>query len=90
MQAAASSYIPNEGSMAKVKEEFLLGFLPSFGSALAFKATNANGELEFYGLTDPRPKRRRSGNAGAEQRRQQDFPFAQFWRMPTTTTTTLA
>ena len=55
IQAANSFYIPYEGSNAKVKEEFPLGFLPSYGSALAFKGTNANGDLEFYGLTDRGP-----------------------------------
>ncbi|KQW99809.1 hypothetical protein ASC94_31010 [Massilia sp. Root418] len=55
IQADPKYYIPYEGSNAKVKEEFPLGFLPSFGSSLAFKGTNANGELEFYGLTDRGP-----------------------------------
>ncbi|MGV7211638.1 esterase-like activity of phytase family protein [Oxalobacteraceae bacterium A2-2] len=55
IQAAASFYIPYEGSNAKVKEDFPLGFLPSFGSSLAYKGTNAAGELEFYGLTDRGP-----------------------------------
>jgi hypothetical protein len=55
VQADPKYYIPYEGSNAKVKEDFPLGFLPSFGSSLAFKGTNANGELEFYGLTDRGP-----------------------------------
>ncbi|SDH65259.1 MULTISPECIES: esterase-like activity of phytase family protein [unclassified Duganella] len=55
IQAASSYYIPYEGSNAKVKEEFPLGFLPSYGSSIAFKGTNANGDLEFYGLTDRGP-----------------------------------
>jgi uncharacterized protein YfiM (DUF2279 family) len=55
MQAASSFYIPYEGTNAKVKEEFPLGFLPSYGSALAFKGTTASGDLEFYGLTDRGP-----------------------------------
>jgi hypothetical protein len=55
VQAANSYYIPYEGSNAKVKEEFPLGFLPSYGSSIAFKGTNANGDLEFYGLTDRGP-----------------------------------
>ncbi|UMR32599.1 esterase-like activity of phytase family protein [Massilia sp. MB5] len=55
IQAANSFYVPYEGSNAKVKEEFPLGFLPSYGSALAFKGSNANGDLEFYGLTDRGP-----------------------------------
>jgi hypothetical protein len=55
MQAASSFYIPYEGANAKVKEDFPLGFLPSYGSSIAFKGTNANGDLEFYGLTDRGP-----------------------------------
>ena len=55
MQAANSAYIPYDGTNAKVKEEFPLGFLPSYGSSLAFKGANANGDLEFYGLTDRGP-----------------------------------
>ncbi|NYE64220.1 hypothetical protein FHW58_005458 [Duganella sp. 1224] len=55
VQGASSYYIPYEGSNAKVKEDFPLGFLPSYGSSLAFKGTNANGDLEFYGLTDRGP-----------------------------------
>ncbi|MFS2006063.1 esterase-like activity of phytase family protein [Duganella sp. CT11-25] len=55
MQAANSYYIPYEGTNAKVKEDFPLGFLPSYGSSIAFKGTNANGDLEFYGLTDRGP-----------------------------------
>jgi hypothetical protein len=55
MQAATSYYIPYEGANAKVKEDFPLGFLPSYGSSIAFKGTTANGDLEFYGLTDRGP-----------------------------------
>ena len=55
VQAANSFYIPYEGGNAKVKADFPLGFLPSYGSALAFKGTAANGDLEFYGLTDRGP-----------------------------------
>lgn len=55
VQAANSFYIPYEGGNAKVKANFPLGFLPSYGSALAFKGTNASGDLEFYGLTDRGP-----------------------------------
>jgi hypothetical protein len=55
VQAASSYYIPYEGTNAKVKEDFPLGFLPSYGSSIAFKGTNAAGELEFYGLTDRGP-----------------------------------
>ncbi len=55
IQAAAKYYVPYEGSNARVKEDFPQGFLPSYGSALAFKGINANGDLEFYGLTDRGP-----------------------------------
>jgi hypothetical protein len=55
IQADSKFYIPYEGSNASVKAEFPLGFLPSYGSALAFKGANANGDLEFYGLTDRGP-----------------------------------
>lgn len=55
IQAANSFYIPYEGGNAKVKAEFPQGFLPSYGSALAFKGVAANGDLEFYGLTDRGP-----------------------------------
>ena len=55
IQAASSFYVPYEGANAKVKSEFPNGFLPSYGSGLAFKGTNANGDLEFYGLTDRGP-----------------------------------
>jgi hypothetical protein len=39
MHADTKFYIPYEGSNAKVKEDFPLGFLPSFGSSLAFKGS---------------------------------------------------
>ena len=55
IQAANNFYIPYEGANAKVKEDFPLGFLPSFGSSIAFKGVNASGDLEFYGLTDRGP-----------------------------------
>lgn len=55
IQAASSFYIPYEGGNAKVKADFPQGFLPSYGSALAFKGVAANGDLEFYGLTDRGP-----------------------------------
>jgi len=55
VQADSKFHIPYEGSNAKVKEDFPLGFLPSFGSSIAFKGVAANGDLEFYGLTDRGP-----------------------------------
>jgi hypothetical protein len=55
LQAASSLHIPYEGQQAGVKADFPLGFLPAYGSGLTFKGTNANGELEFYGITDRGP-----------------------------------
>ena len=55
VQAAANFYVPYEGANSKIKEEFPNGFLPSYGSGLAFKGVAANGDLEFYGLTDRGP-----------------------------------
>ncbi|APA71516.1 hypothetical protein YQ44_17690 [Janthinobacterium sp. 1_2014MBL_MicDiv] len=55
IQAADKFYVPYEGANAKIKGEFPNGFLPSYGSGLAYKGKNANGDLEFYGLTDRGP-----------------------------------
>ncbi|MES2263384.1 MAG: esterase-like activity of phytase family protein [Pseudomonadota bacterium] len=55
VQADSKFYVPYEGANDKVKADFPNGFLPSYGSSLAFKGTNANGDLEFYGLTDRGP-----------------------------------
>lgn len=55
LQADSKFHIPYEGSNTKVKEDFPLGFLPSYGSSIAFKGINAAGDLEFYGLTDRGP-----------------------------------
>ncbi|MDB5869532.1 MAG: hypothetical protein JWP96_1864 [Polaromonas sp.] len=55
VQAADSFYVPYEGSNAATKADFPKGFLPSYGSGLAFKARRADGTLEFYGLTDRGP-----------------------------------
>lgn len=55
VQAADSFFIPYEGSSAAVKADFPKGFLPSYGSALAFKGKRADGTLEFYALTDRGP-----------------------------------
>ena len=55
IQSPANLYVPYEGILGKVIEEFPSGFLPSFGSGLAFKGVAANGDLEFYGLTDRGP-----------------------------------
>ena len=55
VQASDTFYIPYEGSSSAIKADFPKGFLPSYGSALAFKAKRADGTLEFYGLTDRGP-----------------------------------
>lgn len=55
IQAAAPFYVAYEGAIAAVKSEFPKGFLPSYGSGLAFKAKAADGTLEFYGITDRGP-----------------------------------
>ena len=55
IQAADKFYVPYEGANAKIKGEFPQGFLPSYGSGLAYKGKNAAGDLEFYGLTDRGP-----------------------------------
>lgn len=55
IQAANSFYVPYEGELAAVKAEFPKGFLPSYGSGLAFKGKAADGSLEFYGITDRGP-----------------------------------
>lgn len=55
IQAADKYYVPYEGANAKIKGEFPNGFLPSYGSGLAYKGKNAAGDLEFYGLTDRGP-----------------------------------
>ena len=53
--APAAFHVPYEGDNPLVKAAFPDGFLPSFGSGLAFKDKAANGELEFYCLTDRGP-----------------------------------
>ena len=55
VRAATNFHVAYEGANAAVKAEFPQGFLPSYGSGLAFKGKNANGDLEFYGLTDRGP-----------------------------------
>lgn len=55
IQASSSFYIPYEGANSAIKGEFPLGFLPSYGSGLAFKGSTASGDLEFYGITDRGP-----------------------------------
>ncbi len=55
IQAADKFYVPYEGSNTAVKADFPKGFLPSYGSGLAFKGKLADGTLEFYALTDRGP-----------------------------------
>ncbi len=55
VQAATSFYIPYEGSVQAIKNEFPNGFLPAYGSGLAFKSKLADGTLEFYAITDRGP-----------------------------------
>lgn len=55
MQADAKYYVPYEGDNAKTRADFPNGFLPAYGSGLAFKGTAADGALEFYAITDRGP-----------------------------------
>ncbi len=55
LQADASYYVPYEGSQAAVKADFPLGFLPAYGSGMAFKGKADDGTLEFYAITDRGP-----------------------------------
>lgn len=55
LQADAKYYVPYEGDNAKTRADFPNGFLPAYGSGLAFKGTAADGALEFYAITDRGP-----------------------------------
>ncbi|MES2017424.1 MAG: esterase-like activity of phytase family protein [Pseudomonadota bacterium] len=55
IEAPAEFYVPYEGTNPLVQAAFPNGFLPSFGSGLAFKGVAQNGDLEFYCLTDRGP-----------------------------------
>jgi hypothetical protein len=48
-------HVPYEGGNPHVKAAFPDGFPASYGSGLAFKGRAADGELEFYCLTDRGP-----------------------------------
>ena len=48
-------YVPYEGSDPHVHADFPDGFLPSYGSGLAFKGKDATGALVFIGLADRGP-----------------------------------
>jgi hypothetical protein len=56
MQAASAFYIPYEGTGSPAaKVEYANGFLPAYGSGLAYKGKLADGTLEFYAITDRGP-----------------------------------
>lgn len=55
MQADVKFNVPYEGSNDKIRADFPNGFLPAYGSGLAFKGTAADGALEFYAITDRGP-----------------------------------
>ncbi len=55
VQADAKFYVPYEGSNAATRTDFPNGFLPAYGSGMAFKGTAADGALEFYAITDRGP-----------------------------------
>ncbi len=56
VQASSSFYIPYEGTgNAAAKAEYANGFLPAYGSGLAYKGKLADGTLEFYAITDRGP-----------------------------------
>ena len=55
LQADKKFYVPYEGSNEKTRADFPDGFLPAYGSGLAFKGTAADGALEFYAITDRGP-----------------------------------
>ena len=55
LRADASLGVPYEGSQPATKADFPAGFLPAYGSGLAFKGKNADGLLEFYAITDRGP-----------------------------------
>ncbi len=55
IRVPAAFHFPYEGKQSAVHADFPNGFIPSFGSGLAFKALLPNGDLELYGLTDRGP-----------------------------------
>ena len=55
VQADKSFNVPYEGSSATIQANFPDGFLPAYGSGLAFKGKAADGSLEFYAITDRGP-----------------------------------
>jgi hypothetical protein len=55
LQADKSFHVPYEGSNPAIQADFADGFLPAYGSGLAFKGKAADGTLEFYAITDRGP-----------------------------------
>ncbi|MDQ0591397.1 esterase-like activity of phytase family protein [Variovorax paradoxus] len=55
LQADTAFNVPYEGDNASIKADFPQGFLPAYGSGLAFKGKADDGALEFYAITDRGP-----------------------------------
>ncbi|RIX84737.1 esterase-like activity of phytase family protein [Acidovorax cavernicola] len=55
LQADAGFHVPYEGDNTQIKADFPEGFLPAYGSGLAFKGKADDGALEFYAITDRGP-----------------------------------
>ncbi len=55
VRAADGQYVAYEGGNAAAKKDFPKGFFPAVGSGLVFKGRNADGALEFWGITDRGP-----------------------------------
>ncbi|BEP54469.1 hypothetical protein GmRootV118_17130 [Variovorax sp. V118] len=55
LQADTRFHVPYEGDSADIKADFPQGFLPAYGSGLAFKGKADDGALEFYAITDRGP-----------------------------------
>jgi len=55
IRAADSQYVPYEGANADAKKDFPKGFYPAVGSGLVYKGRNADGAMEFWGITDRGP-----------------------------------
>lgn len=55
LQADTRFNVPYEGTNAAARADFPNGFLPAYGSGLAFKGQAADGALEFYAITDRGP-----------------------------------
>jgi len=55
IRAADSQYVPYEGGNASAKKDFPKGFYPAVGSGLVYKGKNADGAMEFWGITDRGP-----------------------------------